>query len=93
MILTADPDGAREQPGTTTLAGAGQLPAYRAVLDRQGKASALETIVAGDERTIEQAVRAYADAGATELVASLHGHEHEQSRTRDLLASLHTAVG
>lgn len=91
MILTTDPDGARERAGATPLAGADQLPAYRAVLDRQGMVSALETLIAGDERTIEQAVRAYADAGTTDLVASLHGDHHDQSRTRDLLSLLRAA--
>lgn len=93
MILTADPDGARERAAATTLAGAGQLPAYRAVLERQGTTSALETLVAGDERVIEQAVRAYAGVGATELVASLHGDEHDQSHTLGLLSTLRAAGG
>jgi hypothetical protein len=48
----------------------------------------IETVVAGDEGTVEQAVRACAEAGATELVASLTGGEEDRARTREFLAAL-----
>ena len=47
-----------------------------------------QTAITGDEHVIERAVRAYAEAGATELVASLHGSEQEKARTRGLLSAL-----
>ncbi|MEV0400897.1 hypothetical protein [Actinoallomurus sp. NPDC050550] len=51
-----------------------------------------ETIIAGDESTVERAVRAYADAGATELVASSAGDEGDRARTLALLAALRTRL-
>lgn len=91
VSLNTDLDRAREQ-AAARFGGAGQMPAYRAVLDRQGMASAPETVVAGDEHVIEQAIRAYASAGATEVVASLFGDEPDQARTRELLRALRAAV-
>jgi hypothetical protein len=61
---------------------------YRAALERQGRAGIEETVIAGDERAVERAVRAYSDAGATELVASLTGDDADRARTRDFLAGL-----
>jgi F420-dependent oxidoreductase-like protein len=87
VSVTADPDGVRDRVAAA-LGAAGQLPSYRAMLDRQGRAGVHETVVAGDERTVEQAVRAYAEAGATELVASLSGGEQDRARTREFLAAL-----
>ncbi len=51
-----------------------------------------ETIIAGDEGVIERAVRAYAEAGATELVAGLHGSDEEKARTLEILAALRLAT-
>jgi F420-dependent oxidoreductase-like protein len=88
MILTADPAAARDRVGAA-LGAAGQFPSYRALLERQGLSGIGETIIAGDERVLERAVLAYAEAGATELVASLHGTEQEKARTLELLSALH----
>jgi F420-dependent oxidoreductase-like protein len=88
MILTADPAGARDRVAAA-LGATGQFPSYRALLERQGLSGIGETVIAGDERVLERAVLAYAEAGATELVASLHGTEQEQARTLELLSALH----
>ena len=87
VVLTADAAGARERIAATA-GGAGQFASYRSLLDRQGMSGIHETAITGDERVIERAVRAYAEAGATELVASLHGSEQEKVRTRGLLSAL-----
>jgi F420-dependent oxidoreductase-like protein len=87
MILTTDAEGARDRIAAA-LGAAGQFASYRSLLDRQGMSGIHETIIAGDERVIEQAVGAYAEAGATELVASLHGSEYEKARTLELLSAL-----
>jgi F420-dependent oxidoreductase-like protein len=91
MIATADAEGARERIAAT-VGGAGQFSSYRSMLDRQGKSGVHETIIAGGERAIEQAVQAYAEAGATELVASLHGSEQERQRTLEVLSALRRRV-
>jgi hypothetical protein len=59
VSVTSDPDGTRERIAAR-LGAAGRLPSYRSILARQGKSAVEEIIVAGDERTVEQAVRAYA---------------------------------
>jgi F420-dependent oxidoreductase-like protein len=86
VSLTSDPGGVRDRVAAA-MGAAGQLPSYRAMLDRQGRAGVRETVVAGDERTVERAVLAYAEAGATELVASLPGGEQDRARTREFLAA------
>jgi F420-dependent oxidoreductase-like protein len=88
VVLTSDPAAARERIAATAGA-AGQFASYRSLLDRQGMSGIQQTAVVGDEQVIEQAVRAYAEAGATELVASLHGSEQDRARTLELLAGLH----
>ena len=87
MVLTADAAGARERIAATA-GGAGQFSSYRSLLDRQGMSGVHETAITGDERVIERAVRSYAEAGATELVASLHGSKQDKARTLGLLSAL-----
>ncbi|SEG65445.1 F420-dependent oxidoreductase, MSMEG_4879 family [Thermomonospora echinospora] len=87
VSVTADPEGVLQQT-VEQLGMAADLPAYRATLDRQGLTGVHETVVAGDEGTVERALRAYADAGATELIVSAHGDERDRARTLEFLASL-----
>lgn len=49
----------------------GELPTYRRQLDAQGIANPGDVAVAGDEGEVEAQLRAFFDAGATEIVASL----------------------
>lgn len=88
MVLTADPAAARDRVAAA-LGAAGQFTSYRALLERQGLAGIEQTVIAGDERVLERAVLAYAEAGATELVASLRGTGQEKARTLELLSALH----
>ena len=78
--LTADPDGTCAYVGET-FALAGGLPSYRASLDRDGYAGPGDTVVAGDERTIEHSLRRFADAGATEFQLCLVGPVEDRART------------
>ncbi|WP_346102235.1 TIGR03564 family F420-dependent LLM class oxidoreductase [Nonomuraea maheshkhaliensis] len=81
-VLSPDPDAARAGYAER-LAAVGQLPAYRASLDRAGLANPADTIIIGDESTITDALKRYADAGVTDLVVS---PLNEQSRTLDLIS-------
>ncbi|WP_154685958.1 hypothetical protein [Streptomyces himastatinicus] len=65
-----------------------RIPSYRAVLDREGASGPADTAVLGEEAAVERALRALAEAGATELIASPVGTPDEQSRTKELLAAL-----
>lgn len=89
VALTSDPDGARAALAER-LGFAGRFPAYRATLERQGLSGVHETVIAGDERRIAAAVREFEEAGATDLLVSPLGNEHE---TLSLLASLRSHPG
>ncbi|WP_328451795.1 TIGR03564 family F420-dependent LLM class oxidoreductase [Amycolatopsis sp. NBC_00438] len=66
---------------------AASVPAYRAVLDRDGYAKASDSAIIGDEETVRRQVKALEDAGATELLVMPFGPAEDQARTRELLAS------
>ncbi|HEX3492085.1 MAG TPA: TIGR03564 family F420-dependent LLM class oxidoreductase [Streptosporangiaceae bacterium] len=66
----------------------GQLPSYRAMLDREGAAGPGDVAIAGDEDTVAAQISALADAGVTDFVAGEYARGAERQRTRDLLKSL-----
>ncbi len=65
----------------------GQLPSYRAMLDREGAAGPADVIVAGDETAVRAQLAAFAEAGATDFIAMEIGSAEERARTRALLAA------
>jgi 5,10-methylenetetrahydromethanopterin reductase len=91
VVLTGDPDGAREAAGRM-FSIYGSLPSYRAMLDAEGAAGPGDLAVVGDEKAIEAALRRFADAGATDFHAALfpHGPDGAASleRTHRLLGEL-----
>ena len=70
----------------------GDLPSYRRMLNIEGVESSAEMALVGDERQVETQLRALADAGATDFLASIFpsGADPAASvaRTRNLLKSL-----
>jgi F420-dependent oxidoreductase-like protein len=87
VCLTTDVEAARTR-ASKEFAIYGQLPSYRAVLDREGAAGPADIALIGDEKTIAAGVKRVADAGATELCANIFGSADEQSRTQEFLVSL-----
>ncbi len=88
ICVTDDVDGARRR-AATVFAIYGQLPSYRAMLDREGLDGPADLAFIGDEDTVAERIRSMADAGVTDLVASEFGsNADEQARTRELLRSL-----
>jgi len=86
VCVTDDTDAARAR-ATKALAIYGQLPSYRAMLDREGASGPGDVTIAGDEAAVTTQVRALEAAGVTDFVAAdLSGHG--QHRTRELLRSL-----
>jgi F420-dependent oxidoreductase-like protein len=67
---------------------AGQVPEYRAMLDREGAAGPQDVAVTGDEEAVARQLRRLADAGVTEFMASPFGSPQEQARTSAVLAEL-----
>ncbi|WP_290055721.1 LLM class flavin-dependent oxidoreductase [Amycolatopsis solani] len=80
-LLSPDPDRARAG-FAEQLTAVGQMPAYRASLDRAGLANPADTLVIGDDTTVTDAVKRYQDAGVTDLIVV---PLNERSRTLDLL--------
>lgn len=87
VAVTDDPDGARDWV-QRHFGMAGDLPSYRAQLDREGVRTPAETVVAGDEAAVHRAFRALADAGVDELQVLPVGPERDRVRTLEVAASL-----
>ena len=87
VCVTNDIDQARQR-AAKDFQVYGFLPSYRAMLDREGAEGPADVAMVGDEAAVERQVRALADAGVTEYVASIFGARDERERTRALLKSM-----
>ena len=87
ICITNDVDAARER-AAKDFQVYGFLPSYRAMLDREGAEGPADVAIVGDDAAVEKQVRALADAGVTEFVASIFGSRDERTRTRALLKSM-----
>ena len=88
VCVTEDPAGAREQ-ASKTFAVYGQLPSYRATLDRGGAAGPGDIAVVGSEAEVESQLRAFADAGVTDINAAIfQAPGGSVERTYELLSRL-----
>lgn len=84
VAVTDDPDGARAK-AAKVFAMYGNLPSYRAMLDREGVDGPADVIIAGSEDVVRSAVEEVFEQGATEFVAVPFD---DRDRTLDALASL-----
>ncbi|MBT7758725.1 MAG: LLM class flavin-dependent oxidoreductase, partial [Rhodospirillaceae bacterium] len=85
VVLTDDPDGTREKVNQI-LQVYGQLPSYRAMMDREGAASPGDIALVGDEAALDEAIAKIGDAGATEMISVLLDTEPgAKARTLDYL--------
>jgi F420-dependent oxidoreductase-like protein len=87
VCVSDDPDGARER-AARVFAIYGDLPSYRAMMDREGAAGPADLAMVGDEETVGARIRALADAGVTDFVAGEYGSGEDAARTRTFLRSL-----
>jgi F420-dependent oxidoreductase-like protein len=87
VAVTDDADAVRASIDDQ-FAAAGQMPAYRAVLDREGVAGPGDVSVVGDEAFVTAQLRRLADAGVTEFVGSPLGDDATRIRTGKLLAAV-----
>lgn len=87
VSVTDDVAGARAR-AAEEFAIYGQLPSYRAMLDREGYAGPEDAAILGDEATVSQRLDELRAAGVDEFVASVLGADPEtRARTRALLVS------
>jgi F420-dependent oxidoreductase-like protein len=88
ICVTDDKERTRERLGRA-FAIYGQLPSYRAMLDREGAEGAPDVSVIGSEAEVRDHLAEIADAGATDFAAlEFCKTDDERVRTRELLRSL-----
>lgn len=87
VCLTNDPETARAK-AAKEFAIYGQLPSYRAVLDREGAAGPADIGIIGDEATVAAGIRRMAEAGTDDFMANIFGTSEEQSNTFEFLKTL-----
>ncbi len=86
VCVTADPAKAR-QDADRVLSIYGQLPSYRAMLDKEGAAGPGDVAIVGDEESVAGQIAALADAGVTDFVAAEYTRGESGQRTRKFLTS------
>lgn len=88
VVLTNQPDEARRRIGEQ-LVIYGQLPSYRAMLDREGVEGPADIALAGDENYLRGAIGRLQDIGVTDFNAAITAVEEGAfERTFEFLASL-----
>jgi F420-dependent oxidoreductase-like protein len=88
VCVTDDVTAARER-AATSFSIYGQLPSYRAMLDREGAAGPADVAIVGDEDAVRAQLDELEASGATDFVAAEFGaSSEERERTRALLKSV-----
>ena len=87
VCVTSDPDAAREV-ADKTFAIYGQLPSYRAMLDREGAPGPADVSIVGDAEEVAAQIRVFEAIGTTDFAGALFGSREERDRTADLLGEL-----
>jgi 5,10-methylenetetrahydromethanopterin reductase len=87
VCVTSDPVAARDR-AARVFAIYGQLPSYRAMLDREGATGPADVAIVGDEDAVAGQIQALAGDGVTDFVAGAYARGEEAVRTRALLRSL-----
>jgi F420-dependent oxidoreductase-like protein len=86
LTCVTDDEAGTRQRIAAQFAIAGQVPEYRAVLDREGAAHPGDVVVAGDEGTVVKHLARLRDAGVTDFLAVPYGTAEERLRTLTVLA-------
>jgi F420-dependent oxidoreductase-like protein len=87
VCVTSDPAAARAS-AENEFAIYGQLPSYRAMLDREGATGPGEVAIVGDEDEVAAQILALADVGVTDFVAAEYARGEDRERTRSLLKTV-----
>ena len=87
VCVTDDPERARAD-ANKAFAIYGQLPSYRAMLDKEGAAGPGDVAVVGPEDSVAAQIQALAEGGVTDFVAGEYARGDDGPRTRALLRTL-----
>jgi 5,10-methylenetetrahydromethanopterin reductase len=87
VCVTDNVEAARER-ADRDYAIYGQLPSYRAMLDREGAATPADVAIIGDASEVAGRITALADYGVTTFAASAFGNPDELAATREVMISL-----
>ncbi|WP_427889052.1 TIGR03564 family F420-dependent LLM class oxidoreductase [Kribbella sp. GL6] len=87
VCLTSAEDAVRAR-FAEEFALAGQVPEYRAMLEREGVDGPADLLLAGDEATITRQLERIRDAGATDAMLAPIGTATEQERTTAFLSTV-----
>ena len=87
VCVTGDTDGARDA-ANRVLSIYGQLPSYRAMLDREGAEEPGDIALIGDEQAVAGKIGVLEESGVTDFVAAQFSRGDDAERTRALLKSL-----
>jgi F420-dependent oxidoreductase-like protein len=88
LICVTDDEAAVRARVAGQFALAGQVPEYRAMLDREGMTGPGDLVIAGDEDKVARRLDQLRDAGVTEFMAAPYGTAEEQDRTTAVLAGM-----
>jgi F420-dependent oxidoreductase-like protein len=87
VCVTADAGAAREK-AAEVFAIYGQLPSYRAMLDREGAAGPADVAIVGSESEVRAQIRRLAAIGATDFCGAPFGSADEIKASISVLAEL-----
>jgi 5,10-methylenetetrahydromethanopterin reductase len=66
----------------------GDLPSYRAMLEREGLANSWDIALSGSFEEVAEGLQKYADSGGTQVVAAVYGPDEAREQTVSELAKL-----
>ncbi len=87
VCVTSDVAAARERAAKDLLIY-GQLPSYRAMLDREGADGPADIGIIGDEKTVRARISSLTSCGATDFLASCFGSDDEIAATRAVVGDM-----
>lgn len=88
-VCVTDDVAAAHERAATVFQVYGQLPSYRAMLDREGAVGPADVAIAGGEAEVEDRICALGDIGVTDFAAvAFPGNPDEAVTTRSLLTRL-----
>jgi len=90
VCVTDEIDAGRRRAGRI-FSVYGQLPSYRAMLDRERVAGPADVAIVGNEEAVAEEIARIAAAGATEFSGAVYGNPDEVARAHALFGKLATA--